>query len=567
MAESSTTDVVTDNRAWWKEAVFYQIYTRSFNDSDGDGVGDIPGIIEKVAYLDDLGIDCVWLNPVYESPQADNGYDVSDYRAINPEYGTMEEWETLLEALHSRDIRLVMDLVVNHTSNEHVWFKRSRREEGEYADYYYWQPGNGGYPNNWESHFEKPAWTYDDTREEYYLHLFAREQPDLNWNNPTVREEIYDIVSWWLERGIDGFRMDVINEISKTEGLPDGDPESEFLTGSEHFINGPRMHEYFDELAEEGFGEHREHTVTIGECSQVDPETALDITGRKSSAIDMTIFFEHVEIDRENTWDHREWRLTELKEIMAKWQQAVADGTWVSLYHSNHDQPRGVSRFGDDEAYRYESATMLATWLHGHRGTPFVYQGEEIGMSNVSFDSPEDLDDVWAHNHWENEHESGAAFEDVREDFERFGRDNARTPMQWSSDEHAGFSEGDPWLFVGADYEHVNVETDRQREHSVFEYYQQLIELRKESDVLVYGEFELVLPDHEQIYAIRRSLPSAEYDLLIICNFTAETTTFESPSDLPVDDAEVALANLEETATDPSSLELRPYESLVYQLF
>ena len=564
MSESTTTGVVSEERQWWKEAVFYQVYPRSFNDSDGDGVGDIQGIIDKVDYLDELGIDCVWLNPVYESPQADNGYDVSDYRSINPEYGTMDDWERLLEELHARDIRLVMDLVVNHTSLEHAWFKRSRAGDEQYDEYYFWRSAEEGLPNNWESHFDIPAWTYDDERGEYYLHLFTRDQPDLNWDNPAVRAEVCDIVSWWLERGIDGFRMDVITEISKTPGLPDGDPDNEYLVGAEHFLHGPRMHEYLDELAERGFGEDRDSVVSIGECSQIDPETAIDVTGRKSSSMDMTIFFEHMEIDLADPYEAREWSLTELKAIMLEWQNAIEEGAWVSLYHSNHDQPRGISRFGDPEEYRYESATMLATWLHGHRGTPFVYQGEEIGMSNVRFDSPEALRDPWAHNYWENQRSAGASYEDVRERFERFGRDNARTPMQWTDEECAGFSEGEPWIDVGDDYEAVNVAADRDRDRSIFEYYRELIALRKEDDVLVYGSFDLLVPEHEEIYAFRRYLPEADHELLVVCNFSDGSPTLEAPSNLEVSNAEVVLANYPDPERDLSSVSLRPYEAVVY---
>ncbi len=551
-------------KAWWKEAVIYQIYPRSFNDSDGDGIGDIQGIIEKIDYIDDLGVDAVWLNPVYESPQVDNGYDISDYHAINPEYGTMDDWERLLETLHDRDIRLIMDLVLNHTSSQHSWFQRSREADGEYADYYYWRDGED-LPNNWETFFEQSAWTYDDSRGEYYLHLFTDEQPDLNWRNPIVRNEIYDIVSWWLERGIDGFRLDVINLISKTDGLPDGDPDGEFLTGSEHFINGPEMHEYFDELAKKGFGPYRDKTVTIGECSSIDPETAIDVTGRKSNALDMTIFFEHLELDREAGWQYREWSLPELKTIMDRWQQAVDDGTWVTLYHSNHDQPRGLSRFGD-ERYRYESATMLATCIHGHRGTPLVYQGEEFGMSNATFDSPADLRDVWAKNHWENERAAGKSFDEVRPDIERYSRDNARTPMQWTDEENAGFTSGEPWIPVDTDYETVNADIDRTRDRSIFEYYRALIDLRNESELLAYGSFELLLPMDEQIYAFRRTLPDCDTELLVVCNFIGDRASFNLPDQIEYETAEVVLSNLESITQEPAEIDLRPYEAAIYRL-
>lgn len=591
MSRSDTTNVVSDP-AWWKEAVIYQIYPRSFNDTDGDGLGDIPGIVEKVEYLDYLGVDCVWLNPVYESPDVDNGYDVADYRAIDPAYGSMDDWERLVSELHDRDIRIVMDLVLNHTSDQHAWFQRSRAGEGEYADYYIWRDGPEGpsaaadetepdtasdrdepntlrdgdqYPNNWESYFEGPAWSYDEERESYYLHLFASEQPDLNWENPTVREELYDIVQWWLERDIDGFRLDVINLISKVEGLPDGDPESDFLVGSEQFVNGPRMHEFFDELAAKGFGDRREETVSIGECSEIDPETAIDVTGRESNAIDMTIFFEHMNLDRHDRWEPREWTLPELKSVMAEWQAAVDRGAWVSLYHSNHDQPRGLSRFGD-ERFRYESATMLATCIHGHRGTPFVYQGEEIGMSNVSFESPTDLRDVWARNYWDRRREAGEPFDAVRPRLERFSRDHARTPMQWSDDEHAGFTEGEPWIPVADDYTEVNVEAQIGADRSVLEYYRELITLRDVDDVLVYGDFELLAPEHETVYAIRRTLDGADHELVVLCNFSASRTAFETPEAVPTADATVALANRADPPMHPRRVELDPYESVIYRV-
>jgi glycosidase len=570
MTETDTTAVVPDQRDWWKEAVVYQVYPRSFNDSDGDGVGDIPGIVEKVDYFDDLGIDCVWLTPVYESPQADFGYDIADYHAIHPEYGSMDDWDRLLEELHARDIRFVMDLVLNHTSEEHVWFQRSRAGDGAYDDYYFWRPGAGGdgdegdYPNNWESHFDTPAWTYDEERGEYYLHLFTPEQPDLNWETPRVREEAADIVSWWLERGIDGFRLDVINEISKAPGLPDGDPDGE-LVGAEHHINGPRMHEYFDELAEQGFGDDRDRAVAIGECAMIDPETARDVTGRESDLLDMVITFDHTRIDGRDEYEYREWELSELKTVMAEWQEAVAAGAWIALYHSNHDQPRAVSRFGDPD-YRYESATMLATWLHGHRGTPFVYQGEEIGMSNVSFESPDDLVDPWAQNHWENARAAGRSFEEVRGEFERFSRDNARTPMQWDSTAYAGFSEAEPWMPVADDYETVNVAADRARDRSIFGYYRDLIALRGDDDVLVHGGFGLLLEEHESIYAFRRHHPDHDYDLLVVCNFSAETPTFEAPDGVVDGDASVVLANYADPPADPARVELRPYEAFVYRV-
>ncbi|WP_256392055.1 alpha-glucosidase, partial [Natronoarchaeum rubrum] len=372
------------DREWWKEAVVYQVYPRSFNDSDGDGNGDIPGIVEKVDYLDELGVDVVWLNPVYESPLADNGYDIADYQSIHPEFGTMDDWERLLEELHDRDMRLIMDLVVNHTSDEHEWFERSRTGNERYADYYHWkegEPDDDVQPNNWNSFFGGSAWSYDDERGEYYLHLFDEKQPDLNWRNAAVREDVYEMMNWWLDRGIDGFRMDVINLISKTEGLPDGDPGDE-VTGAGHFVDGPRLDEYVTELYERTL-EGRD-VMTVGEMiGGISADEAAEYVGE--DGLSMIIHFEHVHVDvgPGGKWDVVDLDLAELKTVVTDWQETLAEEGWNCLYLSNHDQPRAVSRFGDDGEYRRESAKMLATFLFTLQGTPFVFQGQEIGMTNA----------------------------------------------------------------------------------------------------------------------------------------------------------------------------------------
>ncbi|MDS0294959.1 glycoside hydrolase family 13 protein [Halogeometricum luteum] len=573
------------DRAWWKEAVVYQIYPKSFRDSDGDGVGDIPGIIDRVDYLDELGVDAVWLCPVYESPQADNGYDISDYRSIADTYGDLDDWEELLDALHDRDIRLVMDLVVNHTSDEHEWFQRSRRREGAYEDYYIWRDGDTDEdgeptpPNNWESVFGGPAWSYDDAREQWYLHLFDEKQPDLDWRNPDVREAVYDMMEWWLEKGIDGFRMDVINLISKTEGLPDGDPDSG-LTGAEHFFNGPNVHEYLGEMRDAVLSD--DDLLTIGETPGADVEDARQYVGPDGDGLSMVFQFEHVTFDHdEHKWDAGDWSLVEFKRTLEKWQTGLADDGWNSVYLNNHDQPRMVSRFGDtgdrgssadrtpsgdDEGYRRKSAKLLGTLTHTLHGTPFVYQGEEIGMTNASFASPDELRDVEAMNFVEEALEEGRAdsYDDVRDAVEYVARDNARTPMQWSDDPNAGFTDedADPWLKCNANYETVNVEAARADEDSVFNYYRDLIDLRHDRDVLVYGEFDLLRPEDPDIFAYTRTLGDERG--LVVLNFAANPVEFATPERLSVDGLELAVSNAEASGAPPETFELGPYEARVY---
>ncbi|QIO24449.1 alpha-glucosidase [Haloarcula sp. JP-L23] len=565
------------DRQWWNEAVVYQIYPRSFNDSDGDGIGDLRGIIEKVDYLDALDVDAVWLCPVYESPQADNGYDISDYRSIHHAYGDMDDWRELLDALHERDIRLIMDLVVNHTSDEHEWFQQSRRREGAFEDYYIWRDGRPAQeadydtadgpadevaPNNWESVFGGPAWAYDETRGQWYLHLFDEEQPDLNWRNPDVRESVYEMMNWWLSQGIDGFRMDVINLISKTEGLPDGDAESG-QTGAKHFINGPNVHNYLQEMNDEVLSD--DSLLTVGETPGARVGDARQYVGPDGDGLSMVFQFEHVTLDHdEHKWDAGDWSLVEFKEILSKWQNGLADDGWNSLYLNNHDQPRMVSRFGDDGEYRTESAKLLGTLTHTLQGTPFIYQGEELGMTNAEFASPEELRDVEALNFVEEAIEDGdaASYDDVRDAIEYVGRDNARTPMQWDDSEHAGFTDGEPWIDCNSNYETVNVERARANEDSVWHYYRDLIELREEHDVLVYGEFSLLCPEDPSVFAYTRTLD--EERGLVVLNFEAEPVEFEVPEGVELDGLELAIANADVPTTPRPSFELGPYEARVY---
>ncbi|SEN47039.1 glycoside hydrolase family 13 protein [Lihuaxuella thermophila] len=557
-------------RKWWKESVVYQIYPRSFMDSNGDGIGDLRGIISKLDYLKELGIDIIWLSPVYESPNDDNGYDISDYQSIMDEFGTMEDWEALLHEVHKRDMKLIMDLVVNHSSDEHPWFVESRKsKDNPYRDYYIWRPGkNGKEPNNWESCFGGSAWQYDETTGEYYLHLFSKKQPDLNWENPKLRQELYDMMRWWLDKGIDGFRMDVINFISKEPGLPDApNPEGrKYVPGGRYYMNGPRIHEFLQEMHKEVFSKY--DIMTVGEMPGVTPEEAVLYTGEDRHEVHMVFQFEHMELDSGpgGKWDVKPWRLKDLKAVMSKWQKSLEGKGWNSLYLNNHDQPRMVSRFGDDRTYLEESAKMLATFLHMLQGTPYIYQGEEIGMTNVRFPSIEDYKDIETLNMYrEKVFENGEEIEKVMDSIYKKGRDNARTPVQWDDSEHAGFTSGTPWIAVNPNYKEVNVKKALQDKNSVFHYYKKLIQLRKQHEIIVYGTYDLILEDHDQIYAYTRTL--GEQKLLVICNFFSGNPVFELPSNLRYTKKELLISNYD---TDPEerieNMVLKPYEARVYRL-
>ena len=560
-------------RQWWKEAVVYQIYPRSYNDSDGDGVGDLRGITERVEYLADLGVDVVWLCPVYDSPNADNGYDIGDYRSIMAEFGTMADWETLLAELHAHDIRLLMDLVVNHTSDEHEWFQRSRRREDGYEDYYYWRDGDVDEdgepvpPNNWGSFMGGSAWTYDELREQWYLHLFDEKQPDLNWRNPEVRDEVASLVEWWLEKGIDGFRIDAINYISKPEGLPDGTADRE-PRGIDVFSHGPRIHEYLRELYDRTFSNY--DVLTVAEMADTTVDMAGDYLGEDGDGLDMIFHFEHMDVDisprgRFDPDGWGEWSLPEFKEIMSRWQTELDADGWNAQYLGNHDQPRIVSRFGDDETYRVESAKLLATFLLTVRGTPFVYQGEEIGMTNDDFERLEDLDDPMTVGAVEDLIDAGRAdsYEDLRAFVNYVSRDHARTPMQWSDAPNAGFTTGEPWLALNENYPDINVEAARADEDSVWNYYRRLIDLRHDEDVLVYGEYELLLPDHEQLYAYTRTLDNET--ALVVLNWSDESAAVDADL-VDANPTAVLRSNYDDSPTDPSGREFRPYEAVVYRL-
>ncbi|QHE51225.1 alpha-glucosidase [Pontibacillus sp. HMF3514] len=557
-------------KQWWKESVVYQIYPRSFNDSNGDGIGDIQGIISKLDYLKELGIDVVWLSPVYESPNDDNGYDISHYRKIMNEFGTMADWEEMLEEMHKRGIKLIMDLVVNHTSDEHPWFIESKQsKDNPYRDYYIWRsPQNGHEPNNWESVFSGPAWEYDEQTGEYYLHIFSKKQPDLNWEHQPLREDVYDMMKFWLDKGIDGFRMDVINFISKHPELPDGEqgPHDAYGDGSPYFMNGPRIHKFLQEMNQEVLSKY--DVMTVGEMPGVTPEQAIDYTADHRGELNMVFTFEHMDLDSGSggKWDLKPLQLTDLKDTLAHWQKALESQGWNSLYWNNHDQPRIVSRFGDDGAYRVESAKMLGTCLHMLKGTPYIYQGEEIGMTNVSFASIEDYEDIETLNMYKDKvEEQGVAVEEVMKSIHVKGRDNARTPMQWNASEHGGFTTGTPWLGVNPNYPEINAEAALNDPQSIFYYYQALISLRKQHDIIVYGSFDLLDRDHESLFNYVREYKGEK--LLVLNNFTGEEQSYQVPEAFSSKEANLLISNYEhEDVLALGGIVLQPYEARVYKI-
>lgn len=554
------------DKKWWKEAVVYQIYPRSFMDSNGDGIGDLNGITSRLDYLKDLGVDVIWLSPVYQSPNDDNGYDISDYRAIMQEFGTMEDFDRMLSEMHKRGIRLVMDLVVNHTSDEHKWFVESRKsKDNPYRDYYIWRDAKEGKePNNWGSCFSGSAWKYDPQTEMYYLHLFSTKQPDLNWENPTVRKEVFDMMNWWCEKGIDGFRMDVISLISKPEGLPDGIPGETGYADS-GCANGPHVHEYLKEMNRKVLSHY--DLITVGEAAGVTLEEAKKYANADGSELNMVFQFEHIgggpEADNHyGKWDSHKMPLPVWKKILSRWQTGLEGKAWNSLFLSNHDQPRSVSWFGNDsEQYREISAKMLGTCLHMMQGTPYVYQGEELGMCNAYFDQLEDYRDIESLNAYKELTETcGVSHEEMMGYLKRISRDNARTPMQWDDSANAGFTTGTPWIKVNSNYKTVNAKQQTTDPDSVFSYYKELIRLRHENDIIVYGEYELLEPQNEELFIYTRSWNNEQ--LMVLCNFTEKDIVIPAAvtAQIPAD-AQILISNY------VGNLEsvLRPYEARVYR--
>ncbi|HIX30215.1 MAG TPA: alpha-glucosidase [Candidatus Blautia stercoravium] len=512
-------------KAWWKKSVIYQIYPRSFADSNGDGIGDINGITAHLDYLKDLGVDVVWLSPVYQSPNDDNGYDISDYRAIMQEFGTMEDFDRMLEEMHKRGLKLVMDLVVNHTSDEHRWFVESRKsKDNPYRDYYIWKdPKDGKEPNNWGACFGGSAWEYDKETDMYYLHCFSKKQPDLNWENEKVRKEVFDMMTWWCEKGVDGFRMDVISMISKDPAYPDGIVHNGLYGDNSPYVcNGPLVHEYLQEMNQKVLSKF--DLITVGEAAGVTVEEAKKYANLDGSELNMVFQFEHVDAPtaEHGKWTDKRFELKRLRSILNKWQTQLEGKAWNSLYWDNHDQPRAVSRFGNDgPMYRELSAKMLATCLHMMKGTPYIYQGEEIGMTNAYFDKMEDYRDIESINTYKEFTENGLMNpEEMMSALKAVSRDNARTPMQWNTNAHAGFTTGEPWIKVNPNYLQINAEAAVEDKNSIYYYYQKLIKLRKNYEIIIDGIFEGLLEEDENIYAYARNLGSQR--LVVACNFSGE---------------------------------------------
>ncbi|WGU94474.1 alpha,alpha-phosphotrehalase [Paenibacillus dendritiformis] len=553
---------------WWKRAAVYQIYPKSFLDTTGNGLGDINGIIAQLDYLRDLGVDVIWLTPIYASPEKDNGYDISDYYAINPEYGTMEDFDKLLDEAHRRGIKVIMDIVVNHTSTEHPWFQQSCSSlDNPYRDYYIWrEPNNGQEPNNWQSKFGGSAWKYDEKTKQYYLHLFDVTQADLNWENTDVRQEVYQMMNFWLAKGVDGFRLDVINLISKDQNFPNDSGENAQADGRKYYTDGPRVHEYLHEMNQEVFA-NRE-TMTVGEMSSTSIEECIKYTNPERQELIMTFNFHHLKVDYPGgeKWAKAEFDFIKLKQILSEWQIRMHDGEgWNALFWCNHDQPRIVSRFGDSGKYRVEAAKMLGTTIHMMQGTPFIYQGEEIGMTNPEFQHLADYRDVESLNMYNLLREQGKSHDTIMDILKQKSRDNSRTPMQWNRSTHGGFTKGTPWIQVASNYPEVNVEAALQDRESIFYHYQKLIQLRKQYDIITYGDYRLLLADHEQVFAYARQWQNET--LLIVNNFYSEPVTLtadEIGMSPEHGKGGVLLSNYADSPEDFQALQLRPYESIVY---
>ncbi|MBM7702464.1 alpha,alpha-phosphotrehalase [Metabacillus iocasae] len=555
---------------WWKKSVVYQIYPKSFYDTNGNGVGDLQGIISKLDYLKELGVDVVWLTPIYKSPQRDNGYDISDYFNIHEEYGTMEDFDRLLDEAHKRDIKIIMDIVVNHTSTESEWFKQSAAsKDNPYRDFYIWKDAkeDGSEPTNWESKFGGNAWKYDEATGQYYLHLFDVTQADLNWENEEVRKSVYDMMHFWFKKGVDGFRLDVINLISKDQRFLDDDGSVAPGDGRKFYTDGPRVHEFMHEMNQEVFSKY--DVMTVGEMSSTTLDHCVKYTHPERNELSMTFNFHHLKVDYPNgeKWALADFDFIQLKDILSTWQVGMnKGGGWNALFWCNHDQPRVVSRYGDDDKYHNESAKMLATTVHMMQGTPYIYQGEEIGMTNPKFDSIDEYRDVESLNIYDIKRKEGMSDRDIIEILKSKSRDNSRTPVQWDDSENAGFTKGTPWIYPAANYKQINVENALNDKNSVFYHYQQLIKLRKQYDIITDGDYELLLADHQDIFAYVRNGESEK--LLVVNNFYGKETTFELPSEVDVEgySSEVLLSNYDDSSNDVKRVTLRPYESIVYYL-
>ncbi|QKS73185.1 alpha,alpha-phosphotrehalase [Paenalkalicoccus suaedae] len=551
---------------WWRRAVVYQIYPKSFNDTEGKGVGNIQGIIEKLDYLNELGVDVIWLTPVYASPQKDNGYDISDYFSIHHEYGTMEDFDELLEKAHSKGIKVIMDIVVNHTSTEHEWFKQSQQsKDDKYRSYYIWKdPIDGAEPTNWQSKFGGNAWQYDEATGQYYLHLFDVTQADLNWENEQVRQDVYDMMHFWFKKGVDGFRLDVINLISKNQDFPNDDGSVAPGDGRKFYTDGPRVHEFMQEMNQEVFSKY--DAMTVGEMSSTSIDHCIKYTNPERNELSMTFNFHHLKVDYPNgeKWSVAPFDFLQLKDILSTWQVRMHEGGgWNALFWCNHDQPRVVSRYGNDGKYHKESAKMLATTVHMMQGTPYIYQGEEFGMTNPKFDSIDQYRDVESLNLYKEKREQGMSDEEIMPLLKAKSRDNSRTPVQWDDSEHGGFTTGTPWIPVADNYTTINAEAALADKDSIFYHYKALIKLRRELDIVTYGDYELVDPDNTRLFTYTRSYKGEK--LLVVNHFYQGETTFELPKELEGYEASLLLSNYEDTNL-ASSTSVRAYESFVYHL-
>lgn len=547
-------------KTWWKESVVYQIYPRSFMDSDNDGIGDIKGITSKLDYLKNLGIDVIWLSPVFKSPNDDNGYDISDYEDIMDEFGTMSDFDELLSEAHNRGIKIIMDLVVNHSSDEHKWFVEARKsKDNPYRDYYIWRDGkDGSTPNNWDSIFSGSAWEYDEETNQYFLHLFSKKQPDLNWENENLRQAVYSMMKFWLDKGIDGFRMDVCNLFSKAEGLPDiGEEGPEGI-----YMNGPKIHDYLHEMNKEVLSKY--DIMTVGETPGVSPKHARDYVGEDRDELNMVFHFELMDLpNASDKFYKKPYKLTDIKNIFMKWYDGLENIGWNSLFMNNHDQPRMVSRFGNDSKYRIESAKMLATLIHTFKGTPYIYQGEEIGMTNICFDDIKKYRDIETINYYNEKIKN----EDEKSLIERIkitSRDNARTPMQWDDSLNGGFSKSTPWIDVNPNYKQINVKESLEDSNSIFNYYKELIKLRHNNDTIVYGDVKLIYPENESIFAYTRNLDDEQ--LMVVLNFYENEIDFKIPDNIDINKLEIILSNYKDKIIKNETIKLRPYEAIVYKV-
>lgn len=541
-------------KKWWHDSVVYQIYPRSFNDSNGDGIGDINGVIEKLDYLKNLGVDILWLSPVYESPMDDNGYDISDYRAISKDFGTMEDMDNLIAAANERGLKIVMDLVVNHTSDEHPWFIESKKsKDNPYRDYYVWRDAKGGKePSDVRSFFSGSAWQHSEETDQYYLHLFSKKQPDLNWDNPKVREEIYDMMNFWIAKGIGGFRMDVIDLVGK-------DIDNGILGNTE------KTHEYIREMNEKTFGKC--DLFTVGETGGATIERAKLFSNPKRNELHTVFQFQHIALDEipgKSKWDLRKLDLVELKDVLSIWQTELGNEGWNSLFWNNHDQPRIVSRWGNDKEYRVESAKMFATLLHFMKGTPNIYQGEEIGMTNIYFDNMEDYRDIESLNLYKERIELGYNHDNIMESLKVKGRDNSRTPIQWNKEENAGFTTGIPWIKVNDNYKEINAEDAVEDKESIYHYYKKLIQIRRGNDTIVYGDYKLLLRENNEIFAYIREHNGGR--ILVVCNFYGNKPQFVMPEGIEFECAELMISNYDRNIDTLKNFVLEPYEAVAYEL-